>query len=83
VISFLIIAAVVFFLVVRPYNAFRTRVSRQGDEDVPPPEYAVETAPADALPGRLNERAADGWRVVSVGEGGGGAMAAVLVKGDE
>jgi large conductance mechanosensitive channel len=49
---------------------------------VPPPEYAVETAPADALPGRLNARAADGWRVVSVGEGGEGALSAVLVKGD-
>jgi large-conductance mechanosensitive channel len=61
-ITFLIIAAVVFFLVVRPYNAFRTRFQREGDDDVPPPEYAVETAPADALPDRLNDRAADGWR---------------------
>jgi large conductance mechanosensitive channel len=82
-ITFLIIAAVVFFLVVRPYNAFRKRVQREGDDDVPPPEYAVETAPADALPGRLNARAAGGWRVVSVGEGGAGALSAVLVKGGD
>ena len=81
-ITFLIIAAVVFFLVVRPYNAFRTRFQREGDDDVPPPEYAVETAPADALPDRLNDRAADGWRVVSVGEAGEGALSAVLVKGE-
>ena len=81
-ITFLIVAAVVFFLVVRPYNAFRTRFQREGDDDVPPPEYAVEIAPAVALPDRLNDRAADGWRVVSVGEAGEGALSAVLVKGE-
>jgi large conductance mechanosensitive channel len=82
-ITFLIVAAVVFFLVVRPYNRFKTRFQREGDEDVPPPEYALETAPAEALPARLNARAADGWRVVSVGDGGDGAVSAVLVKGEE
>lgn len=82
VISFLIIAAVVFFLVVRPYNAFKRRAA-SGDEDVPPPEYAVETAAAGALTGRLNDRAGEGWRVVSVSDAGGGDLAAVLVKGDE
>ena len=83
VITFLIVAAVVFFLVVRPYNRFKKRFQREGDDDVPPPEYALETAPADALPARLNARAADGWRVVSVGDGGAGAVSAVLVKGEE
>ena len=82
VITFVIIAAVVFFLVVRPYNAFKKRFAREGDKDVPPPEYTVETAGADALPARLNDLAADGWRVVSVGEAGDGALAAVLVKGE-
>ena len=81
-ITFLIIAAVVFFLVVRPYNAIRKRFQRVGDDDVPPPVYDVETAPAEALPGRLNDRASDGWRVVSVGEAGEGALNAVLVKGE-
>jgi large-conductance mechanosensitive channel len=33
VITFLIIAAVVFFLVVRPYNTFRRRFLSQGDDD--------------------------------------------------
>ena len=83
VITFLIVAAVVFFLVVRPYNAFKKRFSREGDDDVPPPEYAVETAGAGVLPARLNDRAADGWRVVSVGEAGEGTLAAVLVKGED
>lgn len=82
VISFLIIAAVVFFLVVRPYNAFKRRFEK-GEEEIPPPEYTVETGSADSLPARLNERSGDGWRVVSVGENGSGTMSAVLVKGDE
>ena len=82
VITFVIIAAVVFFLVVRPYNAFKKRFAREGDKDVPPPEYTVETAGGDALAARLIDRAADGWRVVSVGEAGDGALAAVLVKGE-
>jgi hypothetical protein len=73
----------VFLLVVRPYNAFRARFAREGDDDVPPPEYAVATAGAGDLPGRLNDRGADGWRVVSVGEAGDGALAAVLVKGED
>jgi hypothetical protein len=64
---------------VRPYNSSRKRYLAQGDDDVPPPEYAVETAGADALPARLNDRAADGWRVVSVGEADG-ALAAVMIK---
>ena len=82
VITFLIIAAVVFFMVVRPYNSFRKRSEKGGDPDIPSPEYAVESGSADALPGLLNTRAADGWKVVSVGEGAGGTLTAVLVKGD-
>ena len=82
VITFLIIAAVVFFLVVRPYNNFRKRFEKGGDPDVTPPEYALESGSPEALPGLLNARAADGWKVVSVGEGAGGSLSAVLVKGD-
>lgn len=82
VITFLIIAAVVFFLVVRPYNAFKKRFAKGDDPDVTPPEYAVETGSGASLPAALNARAADGWRVVSVSEGAGGGLSAVLVKGD-
>ena len=81
-IAFLIVAAIVFFLVVRPYNTFKKRFERGEDDTVPPPEYAVESAGADAMPGVLNRRAADGWRVVSVGEGASGTLSAVLVKGE-
>ena len=81
-ITFLIIAAVVFFLVVRPYNHFKGRYASGDDPDVEPPEYVVETASAQDLPARLNARSADGWRVVSVGEGGGEGLSAVLVKGE-
>ena len=82
VISFLIIAAVVFFLVVRPYNTFRSRYEKGDDPDVPSPEYVVESGSADALPAQLNARAADGWRVVSIGEGPTGSLSAVLVKNE-
>lgn len=81
VLTFLIIAAVVFFLVVRPYNAFRSRFQAEGDPDVPAPEYAVETGSADTLASALGVRAADGWTVVSVSDGGQGILSAVLVKG--
>ncbi len=81
IITFLIIAAVVFFLVVRPYNAFRKR-SQDGEEEEPSAEYAVESGSADALPALLNARAADGWKLVSMSEGSGGSLSAVLVKGD-
>jgi large conductance mechanosensitive channel len=81
VITFLIIAAVVFFLVVRPYNSYKKRFEKEGDPDVAPPEYAVETGSGDSLPAALNARAAEGWKVVSVSEGSGGALSAVLVKG--
>ncbi|MGD9573313.1 MAG: large conductance mechanosensitive channel protein MscL [Thermoleophilia bacterium] len=79
-IAFLIIAAVVFFLVVRPYTHFKNRSAE--DPDVPSPEYAVETGSSDTLAEALNKRSEDGWKVVSVSEGGQGVMSAVLVKGD-
>lgn len=82
VITFLIVAAVVFFLVVRPYNAFKNRFATEGDPDVPSPEYAVETGSADALASALTVRADEGWKVVSVSDGGQGVLSAVLVKGE-
>ena len=82
IITFLIIAAVVFFLVVRPYNRFKKRFERGDDDTVPPPEYAVERADPSAMSGVLNQRSADGWKVVSVAENGDGRMSAVLVKGE-
>lgn len=81
IISFLIIAAVVFFLVVRPFIQIRKRFEKGDDPDVEQPEYAVETGSASALPERLTERAADGWRVISVSEGGDG-LTAVLVRNE-
>lgn len=82
VITFLIIAAVVFFLVVRPYNSYKKRFEKGEDPDVVPPEYVVETGTGDSLPAALNARAADGWKVVSVSENSGGTLNAVLVKGE-
>lgn len=80
-ITFLIIAAVVFFLIVRPYNTFRRRFEEGEEPDVPTAEYTVESGSTDALPALLTARAADGWKVVSVGAGAGGSLTAVLVKG--
>jgi large conductance mechanosensitive channel len=82
VISFLIIAAVVFFLVVRPTTPARS-ASPGNDDDVPPPEYAVETISPESLAARLYERAADGWRLLSVGDSRDGTVAAVMVKDED
>lgn len=82
IITFLIIAAVVFFLVVRPYNQLKERYERKGDPEVASPEYDVETGSAEVLAERLTDRAEEGWKVVSVSDGGGGVLSAVLVKGD-
>jgi len=82
IITFLLIALIVFFLVVRPYNHFKKRFERGEDDTVAPPEYVVETADGAALGDTLNRRSADGWRVVSVGDAGDGRLSAVLVKGD-
>ncbi len=80
-ITFLMIAAIVFFLVVRPYRAVKGRFEKEGDPDVPSPEYAVESGSPDALATALTARAEAGWKVVSVSDGGGGILSAVLVKG--
>lgn len=82
VVTFLMIAAVVFFLIVRPYNSVKTRFQKEGDPKIPSPEYSVETGSAESLAEVLTRRADDGWRVVSVSDGGRGILSAVLVKGD-
>ena len=81
-ITFLTIAAVVFFLVVRPYNALLARMRRGEDEDIPKAQYTVETVPAGEAAALLNARAAEGWRAVSAAEAGGpgGGMVLVLEK---
>lgn len=51
-ISFLIVAAVIYFLVVTPYNALQARMSR-GEESVPPaPDIALLTEIRDLLANR-------------------------------
>jgi large conductance mechanosensitive channel len=72
--SFLIIAAVVFFLIVRPYEKLRDRLSRGKEE--PKREYDVETvARAGEVAAVMNARAEDGWRVISVSDSNGGGAA--------
>ena len=52
VVSFLIIAAVVYFFVVTPYNKLQERMSR-GEEPAPPaPDIALLTEIRDLLAGR-------------------------------
>jgi large conductance mechanosensitive channel len=52
VISFLILAAVVYFLVVTPYNKLQERMSR-GEEPAPPaPDIALLTEIRDLLAGQ-------------------------------
>ena len=51
-ISFLIIALVVYFFVVTPYNTIQERMSK-GEEDAPPsPDIALLTEIRDLLAGR-------------------------------
>lgn len=80
VISFVIIAAVVFFLVIVPLNRLMARYEK--DEEPALPEYAALTAGSPGeLEEAINRRAEDGWRVVSLSDGpGGGEVTAVLVK---
>jgi large conductance mechanosensitive channel len=79
-ITFIIIAAVVFFLIVRPYNALMKRAQRGQDKDAaPPPEYDIETVPATEAESLLNARAADGWKIISVTEGANGAGPALTL----
>ena len=63
VIAFLIVAAVVYFFVVTPYNKLQERMAR-GEEAAPPsPDIALLTEIRDLLAGRAG---------TSNGQGGGG-----------
>ena len=80
VVAFLIIAAVVFFLVIRPVTKLKARY--EDDDTSAPPEYAaVSAADHTVLARAVNAKAEDGWRVVSLAEGAGGReVTALLVK---
>lgn len=80
VVSFLIIAAVVFFLVIVPLNRLMRRY--EDEDEATPPEYATITATSAAeLQRDVNVRAEDGWRVVSTSDGPGSReVTAVLIK---
>jgi large conductance mechanosensitive channel len=59
-ISFLILAAVVYFLVVTPYNALQERMSR-GEEAAPPaPDIALLTEIRDLLANRPGSTTVEG-----------------------
>ena len=69
VISFAIIAAAIFFLVVQPMNALMARVKRgevPAAEEVLPPTWEYRTA----AEGDLNRLGAEGWELVGVSTGG-------------
>jgi large conductance mechanosensitive channel len=60
VISFLILAAVIYFLVVTPYNALQARMSR-GEEPAPPaPDIALLTEIRDLLAQRPGSTSVEG-----------------------
>jgi large conductance mechanosensitive channel len=60
VISFLILAAVIYFLVVTPYNALQARMSR-GEETAPPaPDIALLTEIRDLLAQRPGSTSVEG-----------------------
>jgi large conductance mechanosensitive channel len=76
--SFLIIAAVVFFLIVRPYEKLVAR--RKRDEEETKLEYDVETiAQQGEVAAMMNARAEDGWRVISVSDRNGNGVDDALV----
>src|SRR5919202_1835674 len=52
VISFLIVSAVIYFLVVTPYNALQARLSRSEEAAPPAPDIALLTEIRDLLAGR-------------------------------
>jgi large conductance mechanosensitive channel len=59
-IAFLILAAVVYFFVVTPYNALQARMSR-GEEAAPPsPDVALLTEIRDLLAGRTGTGTVEG-----------------------
>jgi large conductance mechanosensitive channel len=51
-ISFLILAAVVYFFVVKPYEAARTRFARQEEDAAPPEDVQLLKEIRDLLAGR-------------------------------
>jgi large conductance mechanosensitive channel len=68
-VSFNIIAAVIFFVVVKPMNALMERIKRgevPAAEEVVPPTWEYRTA-SDA---ELNTLGAEGWELVGVSAGG-------------
>ena len=78
VIAFVIIAAVVFFLVIRPVNKLMQRY--ESEDLATPPEYeSVSAGSAGELATTVTKRAEDGWRVVSV-DGVSGTHTALLVR---
>ena len=69
-VSFAIVAAVIFFLVVRPMNALLERVKRgevPAAEELLPPTWEYRTG----TEGELNRLGAEGWELVGVGAAGG------------
>lgn len=52
VISFISVAAAVFFFVVKPINAMQTRFGRPGDDEAPSDEIVLLTEIRDALQSR-------------------------------
>ncbi len=69
VISFVIVAAAIFLLVVKPMNALTERIKRgeaPAAEEVLPPTWEYRTA----TEGELNRLGAEGWELVGVGAGG-------------
>lgn len=68
-ISFVIIAAVIFFIVVKPMNALMERIKRgevPAAEEIVPPTWEYRTA-TDA---ELNPLGAEGWELVGVSAAG-------------
>ena len=69
VVSFVIVAAAIFFLVVKPMNALMERIKRgeaPAAEEVLPPTWEYRTA----AEGDLNRLGAEGWELVGVSGAG-------------
>lgn len=64
-ISFIIIAAVIFFVVVKPMSAMMARMQKPA-APAPKPGFEYKTASE----GELNALGADGWEVVGMGSNG-------------
>ncbi|MEA2515325.1 MAG: large conductance mechanosensitive channel [Thermomicrobiales bacterium] len=65
IISFVIVAAAIFFLVVKPMNALMERIKRgeaPAAEEVLPPTWEYRSAPE----GDINRLGAEGWELVGV-----------------